>query len=779
MRLRGSAVLPVLLLSIIAGDAPSQTFEATLLAGDAATGDSLGDAIAISVDTIVAGARADDGGKGAGYVFRRVAGAWSQEAKLTVAGAAAQDQVGSGVGVSGNAAVLGAPDPFDPFGATSGPGRLHVFRRTGSSWSFEQTLSASDGQSLDQLGTSAAIDGDVAIGGAPGDQAAGSGSRFTGRGAAYVFRRTGGVWSQAAKLIPSDAAGGDVIGTSADVSGTGAIVGAPGDDPSGADSGSAYVFRDSGSWSQEQKLTAGGGAASDGFGGAVAIDGAVVVIGAAGHDAGGSNAGAAYVYRKTGASWSFEAKLLASDAAANDAFGTSVDVAGSKIVVGADRDGSGAGAAYVFERIGAAWVETAKVTRSGSVLLGSGVALTSDFVAAGAPLTTGAGVTFSGAAYAWCVNPGPILSGVVPNGGLFHQNTLVTLSGSSFSQVKAKTVTFGAVAATNVTWVANDTVTCLAPTGTQGQTVNVMITQEGNSSMLAGAFTYEGTKILTIAPPMGPSVGGPPITITGNHFVDNGSTVVTFGGVAGSIQSITPPSTMMVAVPAGTRGSTVDVTVTSTNGTDTVVNGFTYDTLSVLSVDVAAAHFAGGTTLAVTIDHPTNLADTSATLGGSPVTVLSVVGSAVNIQTPGIALPNAAALDIGVTNSNGTGTLPGAFRYSPALTAQVTGTAAAGGQLDVTWFADATIAGQVVTLWLGDPLLPPLGVALSGYSGLLDRLPFLFIVAALPEAAGPLALPFGPQPAAVAGFPLTLQALVSGEGAPQGSFSNSVPFVIP
>ncbi len=755
----------------------AQTPEGTLTASDGAFSDLFGDAIAIDGDTILVGARGRSGSLGGAYVFRRVAGTWSEEAILVPAGAVAQDQVGSGVGVSADGAVLGAPDPLDILGPASGPGSAHVFRRSGSSWAQEATLIAADGQSYDQLGHAAAISGDAIVAGAPGDETSGAGSRLSGRGAAYVFRNSAGAWSQETKLVAGDGAAGDRFGHAAAIDGDVIVVGAPLDDDGGLDSGSVYVFRrTAGTWSVEAKLVANDAAAGDQFGHAVGVDGDVAIVGAYLADGTGADVGAAYVFRRTAGVWAQEAKLVAADASANDRAGFSVAIAGDEALVGS----TGAGGAYLHIRTGGAWAQSAKLTNGSASLLGYSVAMTDDFVTAGAPLTTVSGTTFVGAADVWCTNAGPVLLDLAPSGGLFHQNTLVTLSGSSFSQVKAKTVTFGGVAATNVTWVANDTVTCLAPTGTQGQTVDVVITQEGQSSTLVGAFTYEGTEVLTISPSTGPAVGGPPVTITGNHFVDDGSTVVTFGGLAASIQSITPPSTMMVAVPAGTRGSTVDVTVTSTNGTDAVINGFTYDTLGVLSVDLAGGNLTGGTVLNVTVDYPTNLADTTATLDGSPVAVISVTGATVSIQTPGVVAPDGVALDVGVTNSNGTGTLAGAFTYTPALYVDVVGTVAAGGTLTIDWLTDPTVAGpQFVTIWVGHPLIPPITAPIFGYAGLIERVPLIFIFNALPSTLNPLALPFGPLPPAVAGFPLELQLLASGEGDTLGSFSNPAGFVIP
>ena len=159
-------------------------------------------------------------------------------------------------------------------------------------------LTASDGAAYDYFGCSVAVSGDgsTAVIGAHGDDDIGNNS-----GSVYVFTRSGSSWTQQAKLTASDGASGDLFGYSVAVSGDGstAVIGAHGDDDRGIDSGSAYVFTRSGSsWTQQAKLTASDGAASDLFGWSVAVsgDGSTAVIGAYYDDDRGSNSGSAYVF---------------------------------------------------------------------------------------------------------------------------------------------------------------------------------------------------------------------------------------------------------------------------------------------------------------------------------------------------------------------------------------------------------------------------------------------------------------------------------------------------
>jgi len=138
------------------------------------------------------------------------------------------------------------------------------------------------------------------------------------------------------KLTASDGAVNDLFGISVAIAGDTIVVGAQGDDDNGTGSGSAYLFMRTGlTWTQQAKLTASDAAASDHFGNSVAIAGDTIVVGAIFDDDSGTESGSAYVFTRAGTTWTEQAKLTASDGAANDWFGTSVAIAGDTIVVGA------------------------------------------------------------------------------------------------------------------------------------------------------------------------------------------------------------------------------------------------------------------------------------------------------------------------------------------------------------------------------------------------------------------------------------------------------------
>ena len=159
--------------------------------------------------------------------------------------------------------------------------------------------------------------------------------------------------NEVAKLLASDAQANDYFGGSVAVSGDTAVIGARYEDTGGSNAGAAYVFtRSGGSWTQQAKLLASDAQSSDYFGVSVAVSGDTAVIGAYGEATGGSYAGAVYVFTRSGGAWTQQAKLLASDAQSSDQFGVSVAVSGDTAVIGAryeDTGGSDAGAVYVFE----------------------------------------------------------------------------------------------------------------------------------------------------------------------------------------------------------------------------------------------------------------------------------------------------------------------------------------------------------------------------------------------------------------------------------------------
>jgi hypothetical protein len=282
----------------------------------------------------------------------RSGGLWSQLQKLEASDAATGDAIGQSVAISGETIVVGGA-PGDATEEASFGAAAYVFVRSDGVWSQQQKLQVSD--RLDLFGFDVAISGETIVVGAHGDD----GTAGPDQGSAYVFVRSGGVWSEQQKLEASDAAAEEHFGFSVAISGETIVVGAgfnAGFADGGSDQGSAYVFVRSGTvWSEQQKLEASDAAAGDLFGFSVGISGETVVVGAVLDDgAAGIDQGSAYVFVRSGGLWSQLQKLEASDAATDDTFGRSPAISGGTIVVGASFDDSDDGAfqdqgsAYVF-----------------------------------------------------------------------------------------------------------------------------------------------------------------------------------------------------------------------------------------------------------------------------------------------------------------------------------------------------------------------------------------------------------------------------------------------
>ncbi len=281
------------------------TETAKLTASDAALADEFGCAVSVSRDVIVVGSRwadnAPPGDQGAAYVFVRPGGGWTtatQTAKLSATGGMPSDLLGASVAIDRDTIVAGAPGRD---GTAANEGAAYVFEEPGGGWAnMTQTarLTALVPGSLDELGISVAIDGNVAVAGAWGAEVGGNVSQ----GAAYVYERPGGAWvdaTETAQLTASDGAPTDFFGVSVATGGDAVIVGAYQNDVGASSSqGSAYYFvAPAAGWvsaTENEKLVAADGAAGDEFGRAVAIAEGVAVVGS--HLSSGSNTGAAYVF---------------------------------------------------------------------------------------------------------------------------------------------------------------------------------------------------------------------------------------------------------------------------------------------------------------------------------------------------------------------------------------------------------------------------------------------------------------------------------------------------
>jgi hypothetical protein len=248
--------------------------QASLKASNAEEDDGFGTSVAISNDTVVVGAPYEDsnasGGeddnssksRGAAYVFTRSEGTWSQQAYLKAGNIEGQALLGA----SGDYSIASIRLPYGyEFGTSVAVSddtlvvganqEVYVFTRNSDSWSQQASLKASIAEEYDGFGTSVTLSGDTLVVGAPYRDGSATGGEddnsVLNSGTAYVFTRSGGVWSQQANLNTSNAEGGDEFGTSVAISGDTLVVGAPGEDSSATggesdnsapNAGAAYVW---------------------------------------------------------------------------------------------------------------------------------------------------------------------------------------------------------------------------------------------------------------------------------------------------------------------------------------------------------------------------------------------------------------------------------------------------------------------------------------------------------------------------------------------------------
>jgi hypothetical protein len=357
----------------------------TAIAPDAGGLDSVGPAVARDGDTLVVG------GGGVVHVFRLIGAAWQLEARLQPPDDASRPLgFGASVALSGDTLAVGSPQDIssgNPVPSSAPwPGAVYVFTRSGTMWTEEAYLTASNAPAWQNLfGSSLALRGDTLAIGAqqepiPAD--GGPDASLPYAGAAYVFTRSGATWTQAAQLSASNATAYAEFGASVALGSDTLVIGASG-------AGAAYVFTGSGAtWAAAGSLTASNASNAGGFGASLALDGDALAVGApyeasnatgvGGNqgDTSAPGAGAAYVFRRTQGTFVQEAYVKASNTRQDARFGSAVALSGSTLAVGAILESGGDvgingdqastttpddGAVYTFLRGTATWAQTAYV----------------------------------------------------------------------------------------------------------------------------------------------------------------------------------------------------------------------------------------------------------------------------------------------------------------------------------------------------------------------------------------------------------------------------------
>ena len=397
---RSRTVTALLLGTFMVVPSTSQSDESVLVARlktklfshDTRQHDCFGRSLAMSGDYIIAGAKGDDergNNSGAAYIFKRSGTEWIEQVKLKAPDSTTNDFFGFSVGINGDTAIVGAWQQDEK---GNGAGAAYVFRQQqDGKWVNEAKLTARDAIPFAEFGYAVAIDADTAVIGARQDS-----TRADAAGSVYVFRRHGSIWTQQAKLVGRDTKAADQFGGAVALDGDVAVIGAIGNDEAGTDAGATYVFRRYGSeWKQESKLTANNAMPADAFGYSIAIKDGTIVAGAYRSDTADIDTGSVYVFQRAGMRWAQVQQLTPYDAIASEWFGWSVGISSDTLVVGAWYDTHGSdkegpfGSAYVFTRDGTRWTHQSKLVSNKSNpfdLFGWAVAVNGNTIAIGSRL---------------------------------------------------------------------------------------------------------------------------------------------------------------------------------------------------------------------------------------------------------------------------------------------------------------------------------------------------------------------------------------------------------
>ena len=396
-----------------------------------------------------------------------------QVAKLTASDGVAEDNFGDSLAIDNDTIVVGVP--YAKIGSNIGQGAAYIFVKPATGWAnMTQTakLIASNGATNDWLGSSVTISGDTIVVGA---SAADIGSNAS-QGAAFVFVKPATGWAnmtQTAKLIASDGVTGDCFGLSVAIDSGTVVVGAQNNKiGSNTEQGAAYVFvKPATGWAnmtQTAKLIASDGAALDNFGSSVTISGDTVVVVAFFDDIGSNtNVGSAYVFVKPATGWANmtqTAKLIASDGVANDWFGFSIAISGDTVVVGP---------AYVFVKPATGW---ANMTQTAKLIASDGaVAISGDTIVVGAyvfvkPATGWANMTPTATLIAFDGAAGDLFgSSVAISGGTIVVGAAWADIGSKTHQGSAYVFKIFTTTSTSTTTSVSTTTTTTQPTTTSTQ----------------------------------------------------------------------------------------------------------------------------------------------------------------------------------------------------------------------------------------------------------------------------------------------------------------------
>ncbi|MFC1979198.1 FG-GAP repeat protein, partial [Chloroflexota bacterium] len=673
--------------------ASADTTETKLLITDGSDGFYLGNASCVDADTIIVGSVEDDengADSGSAHVFIRSGSTWSHQQKLIAIDGEVNDYFGAAVAISGDTAVVGVPLDDDN---VADSGSAYVFVRSGSVWSHQQKLTAGDGDTGDFFGASVSISGDTVVVGAYGADDSGTDS-----GSAYVFVRSGSVWSQQQKLTAGDGDTGDFFGGMVAISNNTILAGSPLDDDNGTDSGSTYVFERSGSvWSQQQKLVPDDGAAGDHFGGSVAISGDTAVVGAYGDDNNGTDSGSAYVFDLDDIGdleWRLIWQLPEPEQVLQLAegwniisfnVGASVDVCGDTIVVGsplAEHNETDVGSVLVFERSGSDMILQYALTPSDGAAgdyFGGAVGISGNTIVVGSPLNDTYGSN-SGSAYVFELTPE--ITSITPTSGERGETLDFTITGKNLDQVHdVNGISFSdGVTVNSYTLQSPFTISgnlTVGETADLGQRNVQVITLSGTFTQTAPTFGVEAglLDITSLSPTSGTRGETINCTVTGKNLdlVDNVNDINFGSGITVNSYTVNSPTSLTsnftIAGNAELGQRTVRVITLSGTYTQTTSNFGVEAGVPDIS-GISPTQSTRGDTLSCTITgHNLDLVDDVTDINfGSGISVNSFTVASPDEVAASIAIAIDAVLgtrDVSVTTPTGSDTLADSFTINP------------------------------------------------------------------------------------------------------------------
>jgi hypothetical protein len=392
------ACLSLIASGIAMSAGPAFSSQSKLQAPDGVGGDEFGRSVAISGNTAVVGAWRDDVGQivdqGSAYIYTFNGTSWSFQQKLTALDGVSQADFGKSVAIRGNTVVVGAPTT--KVGDNFQQGKVYVFTRSGNQWTQVQGIVANDGAALDHFGSDVSLDGDSMIIGASEDTIGAN----TFQGSAYVFVKSGATWMQQQKIVGADSGDSDDFGNSVSISGNTVVIGARNNNgTAGVNQGAAYVFLRTGTtWTLQKKLLPLVPGGFEQFGFDVSLSGDTVIVGK-------RSSSPVYVFLRSGTTWTEQARIFPADNPGNTDFGFSVSLDGERAAIGSvSTIGSKnkQGAVYVFDRSGTTWTQTEKLLATDGLandFLGYSVGVSGKSVIGGALLDDEGANSAQGAAY--------------------------------------------------------------------------------------------------------------------------------------------------------------------------------------------------------------------------------------------------------------------------------------------------------------------------------------------------------------------------------------------